>query len=274
MANAIAGVKRVIAVASGKGGVGKSTTAMNLAVALGLKGLKVGVLDADVYGPSQPRMLGVKDAKPDSDGQWIEPVVAHGVSVMSMGFLVGETTPTVWRGPMVQSALTQMLRQVRWGTEDAPLDVLVLDMPPGTGDTQLSITQNVALAGAVIVSTPQDIALIDARKGLEMFRKVNVPVLGVVENMSVFCCPNCGHESHIFGAHGARGMAEELGYDVLAEVPLELEVRENSDAGKPMVVAAPDGKAAAVYRQLADRVWDKISAPVPDGVGAVKIVIE
>lgn len=274
MANAVAGVKRVIAVASGKGGVGKSTTAMNLAVALGLKGLNVGVLDADVYGPSQPRMLGVKDAQPESDGQWIEPVIAHGVKLMSMGFLVDENTPTVWRGPMVQSALMQMLRQVRWGTEEAPLDVLVLDMPPGTGDTQLSITQNVALAGAVIVSTPQDIALIDARKGLEMFKKVNVPLLGVVENMSVFCCPNCGHESHIFGAHGAKVMAEELGYDVLAEVPLELEVRENTDAGKPMVVAAPDSKAAAVYRTLADRVWDKISAPMPDGVGAVKIVIE
>ena len=274
MANAIAGVKRVIAVASGKGGVGKSTTAMNLAVALGLKGLKVGVLDADVYGPSQPRMLGVKDAKPESDGQWIEPVVAHGIKVMSMGFLVDEATPTVWRGPMVQSALTQMLRQVRWGTEEDPLDVLVLDMPPGTGDTQLSITQNVALAGAVIVSTPQDIALIDARKGLEMFRKVNVDVLGVVENMSVFCCPNCGEETHIFGAHGAKAMADELGYEVLAEVPLELEVREFSDAGKPMVVASPDGKAAAVYRTLADRVWDKISVPSSDATGPVKIVIE
>jgi ATP-binding protein involved in chromosome partitioning len=274
MATEIAGVKRVIAVASGKGGVGKSTTAMNLAVALGLRGLSVGILDADVYGPSQPRMLGVKDAKPESDGEMIEPVVAHGVKLMSMGFLVDETTPTVWRGPMVQSALTQMLRQVRWGTDEAPLDVLVLDMPPGTGDTQLSITQNVALSGAVIVSTPQDIALIDARKGLEMFKKVNVPVLGVVENMSVFCCPNCGHESHIFGSHGAAAMAEELGYDVLAEVPLELEVREMTDSGRPLVIGAPDSKAAAVYRGLAEKVWDKISAPVPDGSGAVRIVIE
>lgn len=272
MATEIAGVRRVIAVASGKGGVGKSTTAMNLAVALGLQGLRVGLLDADIYGPSQPRMLGVKDAKPESDGQWIEPVVSHGVALMSMGFMVDETTPTVWRGPMVQSALTQMLRQVRWGTDEAPLDVLVLDMPPGTGDTQLSITQNVALAGAVIVSTPQDIALIDARKGLEMFRKVNVPVLGVVENMSVFCCPSCGHESAIFGAHGAAAMADELGYDVLAEVPLELEIREHTDNGRPLVIAAPDSKAAGIYRAMAAKVWDKIS--VPSEVGAVKIVIE
>ena len=274
MANEISGVKRVIAVASGKGGVGKSTTAMNLAVALGLQGLKVGLLDADVYGPSQPRMLGVKDAKPDSDGQWIEPVVAHGIKLMSMGFLVDETTPTVWRGPMVQSALMQMLRQVRWGTAENPLDVMVLDMPPGTGDTQLSITQNVALAGAVIVSTPQDIALIDARKGLEMFRKVNVPLLGVVENMSVFVCPNCNHESHIFGAHGAAAMAAELGFDLLAEVPLALEIRENTDAGRPLVIAAPDSAAAATYRALASKVWEKISAPVAEGGGAVKIVIE
>ena len=274
MATEIAGVRRVIAVASGKGGVGKSTTAMNLAVALGLKGLSVGLLDADVYGPSQPRMLGVKNAKPESDGEWIEPVVAHGVKLMSMGFLVDEATPTVWRGPMVTSALTQMMRQVRWGSVQKPLDVLVLDMPPGTGDTQLSITQNIALAGAVIVSTPQDIALIDARKGLEMFRKVNVPVLGVVENMSVFVCPNCDHESHIFGAHGAAAMAEELGYEVLAEVPLELEIREHTDSGRPLVINKPDSKAAAIYRELADRVWAKIEMPVTGSTGPVKIVIE
>ncbi len=262
----------MIAVASGKGGVGKSTTAMNLAVALGLKGLNVGLLDADIYGPSQPRMMGVKDAKPDSDGQWIEPVVAHGIKLMSMGFMVDEATPTVWRGPMVQSALLQMLRQVRWGTEKKPLDVLVLDMPPGTGDTQLTLTQQVALAGAVIVSTPQDIALIDARKGLEMFKKVNVPVLGVVENMSVFCCPKCGEESRIFGAHGARDMAVTLGYDLLAEVPLDMQVREMTDNGNPLVIAAPDSKAAAVYRGLADQVWRKVETPQPSA--GVKIVIE
>jgi len=272
MANTIPGVARVIAVASGKGGVGKSTTAMNLAVALGLRGLNVGLLDADVYGPSQPRMLGVKDAKPDSDGQWIEPVVAHGIKLMSMGFMVDEATPTVWRGPMVQSALLQMLRQVRWGTDAKPLDVLVLDMPPGTGDTQLTMTQQVALAGAVIVSTPQDIALIDARKGLEMFKKVNVPVLGIVENMSVFCCPHCGKDSPIFGAHGARDMAATLGYDLLAEVPLDMQVREMTDSGRPLVVGAPDSKAAAVYRALAERVWTKIEAPRE--TGPVKIVIE
>lgn len=274
MANDIPGVQRIIAVASGKGGVGKSTTAMNLAVALGLKGLKVGILDADIYGPSQPRMMGVKDAKPDSDGQWIEPVVAHGIKLMSMGFMVDEATPTVWRGPMVQSALMQMLKQVRWGSGDKPLDVLVLDMPPGTGDVQLSICQNVVLAGAVIVSTPQDIALIDARKGLEMFKKVGVSVLGIVENMSVYCCPACGHESHIFGSHGAQHMASDLGFEVLAEVPLALEIRENTDAGRPLVITAPDSPAAATYRGLADKVWEKISAPVPEGSGTVKIVIE
>jgi len=272
MAAKVEGVAHVVAVASGKGGVGKSTTAANLAVALALQGLKVGLMDADVYGPSQPRMMGVKDAKPESDGQMITPIVAHGVKVMSMGFLVDEATPTVWRGPMVQSALMQMLRQVRWGAEGAPLDILVLDMPPGTGDTQLSITQQVALDGAVIVSTPQDIALIDARKGLEMFRKVNVPVLGMVENMSVFVCPHCGEASHVFGAHGAQAMAEELGYDLLGEVPLELDVREKGDAGMPVVIGSPDSKAAEVYRAMAVAVWEKVQAA--QDVGPVKIVIE
>ncbi len=266
-------VRHIIAVASGKGGVGKSTTAANLAVALGLQGLQVGLLDADIYGPSQPRMLGVKDAQPDSDGQTIQPVINHGVRLMSMGFLVDETTPTVWRGPMVQSALTQMLKQVAWGSEKAPLDVLVVDMPPGTGDTQLSLTQQVALSGAVIVSTPQDMALLDARKGLEMFKKVNVPILGLVENMCVFCCPNCGHEAPIFGAHGTRDLAAKLGYDLLAEVPLEMPVRELTDSGTPVVVGAPDSKAAAAYRQLAARVWEKLQRPaaVPS---SVKIVFE
>ncbi len=266
-------VQHIIAVASGKGGVGKSTTAANLAVALGLQGLNVGLLDADIYGPSQPRMLGVKDAQPDSDGQTIQPVINHGVRLMSMGFLVDETTPTVWRGPMVQSALTQMLKQVAWGTSTSPLDVLVVDMPPGTGDTQLSLTQQVALSGAVIVSTPQDIALLDARKGLEMFKKVNVPILGLVENMSVFCCPNCGTASPIFGAHGTRDLASSLGYDLLAEVPLEMPVRELTDSGTPVVIGAPDSLAAAAYRQLAARVWAKLQLPtaVPS---SVKIVFE
>ena len=266
-------VRHIIAVASGKGGVGKSTTAVNLAVALGLQGLQVGLLDADIYGPSQPRMLGVKGAEPVSDGQTIQPVINHGVRLMSMGFLVDETTPTVWRGPMVQSALQQMLRQVAWGTEKNPLDVLVIDMPPGTGDTQLSLTQNVALSGAVIVSTPQDIALIDARKGLEMFRKVNVPILGLVENMSVFCCPNCGHQSPIFGAHGTRTMAKELGYDLLAEVPLEMPVREHTDSGTPVVLGAPDSQAALCYRQLAEKVWAKLQTPTA-APSSVKIVFE
>jgi ATP-binding protein involved in chromosome partitioning len=270
---AIPFVQHIIAVASGKGGVGKSTTAMNLAVALAVQGLRVGLLDADIYGPSQPHMLGVRGRQPESDGERIRPVVNHGVALMSMGFLVDETTPTVWRGPMVQSALTQMLRQVVWGTAEAPLDVLVVDMPPGTGDTQLSLVQNVALSGAVIVSTPQDVALLDARKGLEMFRKVNVPILGLVENMSVFCCPNCGHSSAIFGAHGAKQLAEELGYAVLAEVPLALDIRTHTDTGRPLVVSLPDSPAAAVYRAMAATVWGMLQAKT-DKVGPVKIVIE
>lgn len=270
--SAIAGVKHIVAVASGKGGVGKSTTAMNLAVALAVSGLKVGLLDADVYGPSQPRMLGVKDKKPVSDGERITPVIAHGVKLMSMGFMVDENTPMVWRGPMVQSALLQMLKQVVWGTADEPLDVLVLDMPPGTGDTQLSIAQQAALDGAVIVSTPQDIALIDARKGLEMFKKVNVPILGIVENMSMFCCPHCGKDTPLFGHGGARKMAKDLGYDVLGEVPLDVDVREKTDAGKPVVISLPDSRAAEVYRDMAAAVWAKISADVKPK--AVKIVME
>lgn len=269
MANSIEGVTHIIAVASGKGGVGKSTTSANLAVALAAKGLKVGLLDADVYGPSAPRMLGVKDAKPESDGERIDPVLAHGLKVMSMGFLVDEHTPMVWRGPMVQSALIQMLRQVNW----APLDVLVVDMPPGTGDTQLAMSQQVALSGAVIVSTPQDIALIDARKGLEMFNKVNVPILGIVENMSMFCCPNCGYETPIFGVHGARQMADELGYELLAQVPLEVAVREQTDNGLPVVIGLPQTRSAEVYRQLATRVWEKLTLEAPE-TGPVKIVIE
>jgi ATP-binding protein involved in chromosome partitioning len=273
MASGIDGVTYIIAVASGKGGVGKSTTSANLAVGLAQRGLKVGLLDADVYGPSIPRMLGVKDAKPESDGENITPVENHGVKVMSMGFLVDERTPMVWRGPMVQSALMQMIRQVTWGT----LDVLVIDMPPGTGDTQLSISQQVALSGAIIVSTPQDIALIDARKGLEMFNKVNVPIVGMVENMSMFCCPNCGYESPIFGVHGMRDMASELGYELLAQVPLEMAVREQTDEGLPVVLQTEQSRSAQVYRQLATRVWEKLTkemAPAGSSAEKVKIVIE
>lgn len=265
----IEGVKHIIAVASGKGGVGKSTTAMNLAVALSVQGLQVGLLDADVYGPSQPRMMGLKDAKPESDGQRITPVMNHGVKVMSMGFLVEEDTPMVWRGPMVQSALKQMISQVDW----APLDVLVIDMPPGTGDTQLSITQTLSLSGAVIVSTPQDIALIDARKGLEMFKKVNVPILGMVENMSTFCCPHCGKSTDIFSTGGAKLEAERLGVELLAQMPLSLDVRELTDDGKPLVLHKPDSAEAALYRAMAAGVWQKLS-DVRSSPAAVKIVIE
>jgi ATP-binding protein involved in chromosome partitioning len=271
MSQAIPGVRHIIAVGSGKGGVGKSTTAMNLAVALSVQGLKVGLLDADVYGPSVPRMMGLENAPPSSDdGKTIDPALAHGVKVMSMGFLVDEDTPMVWRGPMVQSALRQMLFQVKW----APLDVLVVDMPPGTGDTQLSMAQAVPLSGAVIVSTPQDIALLDARKGLNMFRKVGVPILGMVENMSLFICPSCGHEAHIFSHKGAEHAAAELGVPFLGAVPLDLDVREKTDSGKPLVIHAPDGKPAAIYRAMAKQVTDTLAANEAKAAQPVKIVIE
>ncbi len=272
-------MRHVIAVASGKGGVGKSTTAVNLAVALAAMGQRVGLLDADVYGPSQPRMLDVVGREPHSNGEVITPVISNGVRVMSMGFLVDEKTPMVWRGPMVQSALLQMVKQVEWGTAKTPLDILVVDMPPGTGDIQLSLTQNVTLSGAVIVSTPQDIALIDARKGLEMFRKVNVPILGIVENMSVFCCPACGHETPIFASGGATAMAKDLGIALLAEVPLDVMIRTNTDAGKPLVLSAPDSAAAAIYRGLAKKVVEALAKTQPSLVGRLvqkikKVVIE
>ncbi|MDE1148460.1 MAG: iron-sulfur cluster carrier protein ApbC [Azospirillaceae bacterium] len=252
----IPGVGAIIAVASGKGGVGKSTTSVNLALALAANGLKVGLLDADIYGPSMPRMMGLS-GKPDSaDGKHLDPLVNYGVKVMSMGFLVAEDTPMIWRGPMVMSALTQMLRDVAW----APLDVLVVDMPPGTGDAQLTMAQSVPLAGAVIVSTPQDIALLDARKGLNMFRRVDVPVLGIIENMSYFCCPNCGHRSDIFSHGGAREEAQKLGIEFLGEVPLDIAIRETSDAGTPITVTQPDGVHAQTYRAIAARVAEKIKA--------------
>jgi ATP-binding protein involved in chromosome partitioning len=262
----IPGVQSVIAVASGKGGVGKSTVAVNLALALSQLGLKVGLLDADIYGPSVPRLLGINQ-KPVSDGKKLQPIEKFGLKAMSIGFLVGEDAPLVWRGPMVQSALTQMMNDVAW----APLDVLVLDMPPGTGDAQLTIAQRVPLKGAVIVSTPQDIALIDARKGLQMFRKTEVPVLGIVENMSVFVCPHCGEASHIFGHGGARATAEELDAPFLGEIPLVPAIRETSDAGTPIVALAPQSAEAQAFVAVAKLVMDKIAAPQRP---APRIVIE
>ena len=271
MPKGIEGVKYVIAVASGKGGVGKSTTAVNLAVALSVAGHKVGILDADVYGPSLPRMMGLKDGSASSeDGKTINPALSHGVKVMSMGFLVEEDTPMVWRGPMVLSALKQMMFDVKW----APLDVLIIDMPPGTGDTQLSIAQSVGLDGAVIISTPQDIALLDAKKGLNMFRKVHVPIIGMVENMSMFICPDCGHEAHIFSHGGAEKAAKDLEVPFLAALPLDLTVRENTDAGKPVVISAPDSAPAAIYRKLAEDVWQTLEDNAAKASGPVKIVIE
>ncbi|MBB4006945.1 iron-sulfur cluster carrier protein ApbC [Allorhizobium taibaishanense] len=250
----IPGIGAIIAVASGKGGVGKSTTAVNLALALQANGLKVGILDADVYGPSMPRLLGITGRPQQIDGRIIVPMENYGLKAMSIGFLVDEGTAMIWRGPMVQSALMQMLREVAWGE----LDVLVVDMPPGTGDAQLTMAQQVPLTGAVIVSTPQDLALIDARKGISMFNKVEVPVLGVVENMSYFIAPDTGARYDIFGHGGARAEAEAIGAPFLGEVPLTISIREHSDAGTPIVVAEPDGPQAKVYREIATRVWSEV----------------
>lgn len=264
-----ANVKHIIAVASGKGGVGKSTVAANLAVALAKNGLKVGLLDADIYGPSVPTLLGARHAKPEQHDDYLVPLEAHGIKIMSMGFLVDEEAPMVWRGPMVQSALVQMLRDVRWGTVDEPLDVLVLDMPPGTGDTQLTIAQKIKLSGAVIVSTPQDIALLDTVKGVNMFVKVAVPVLGIIQNMSIFCCPECGHQEHIFGHDGARKRAEELNIRFLGDIPLDMALRETSDQGVP--AAAQDnhpmaqlfiGMAKNIYGLLQEKSGLQKPAPI------------
>jgi ATP-binding protein involved in chromosome partitioning len=245
----IPGIERIIAVASGKGGVGKSTTAVNLALALSSLGWRIGILDCDIFGPSLPRLLNLK-TKPQVENRAIQPLVAYGVKAMSIGFMIDEEEPVVWRGPMVMAAVQQMLREVAWGE----LDCLVVDMPPGTGDAQLTLAQNVALAGAVIVSTPQDLALVDARRGISMFNKVDVPVLGIVENMSYFLCPHCGARSDIFAHGGAHHEAERLGVPFLGEVPLALGIRETSDAGNPIVIAEPESLYAAAYRDIATQV--------------------
>lgn len=262
------GIGAIIAVASGKGGVGKSTTAVNLALGLRDLGLKVGVLDADIYGPSMPKLLGIK-GRPEMVGQRLKPMLGYGLKVMSIGFLVEEETPMIWRGPMVMSALTQMMRDVDWGE----LDVMVVDMPPGTGDAQLTMAQQVPLRGAIIVSTPQDLALIDARRGIAMFRRVNVPVLGIVENMSYFLCPSCGTRSDIFGHGGAREEATRLGVPFLGEVPLHMAIREKSDAGKPVTAVEPDGPHAQIFRDIAAKVRDQLVTPGAART-APKIVIE
>ena len=260
----IPGVDAVIAVASGKGGVGKSTTAVNLALGLRDLGLKVGMLDADIYGPSLPKLLAIKEKPQTIGGTRLKPIDRYGLTVMSIGFLIDEETPMIWRGPMVMSAITQMLREVEWGK----LDVMVVDMPPGTGDAQLTMAQQVPLKGAVIVSTPQDLALIDARRGVAMFKRVNVPVLGVVENMSYFLCPSCGSRSDIFGHGGAHKEAERLGVPFLGEVPLHMTIREKSDSGLPVVATEPDGEHAKIYREIAAKVRDQIkgSTRVPPNI--------
>ena len=266
----VPGVEAIIAVASGKGGVGKSTTAVNLALALHQNGLRVGILDADVYGPSLPRLLKLSGRPQPLTGRLIRPMEAYGLKAMSMGLLVDEEAPMIWRGPMVVSALTQLLREVAWGD----LDVMVVDMPPGTGDAQLTMAQQVPLAGAVIVSTPQDLALIDARKGLAMFQRVDVPVLGIIENMSYFICPHCGERSELFGHGGARHEAERLEVPFLGEIPLDMAIRSTSDAGTPIVAAEPAGKSAAIYRAIASRIQEQLAANKSGGRSPPRIVIE
>ena len=265
------GVASIVAVASGKGGVGKSTTSVNVALGLAAAGHKVGLLDADIYGPSMPRMMGITGKPNSSDGHNLDALENYGIKVMSMGFLVEEDTPMIWRGPMVQSALEQMMRDVNWGE----LDVMIIDMPPGTGDAQLTMAQKVPLTGAIIVSTPQDIALLDARRGLNMFRKVDVPVLGLIENMSYFNCPHCGERSDIFSHGGAKSEAERLGMDFLGEIPLHISIRETSDGGNPIVVSEPDGEHSKAYRAIADKVWDSIGRTLgAQTQAAPKIVVQ
>ncbi|MBY0465693.1 MAG: iron-sulfur cluster carrier protein ApbC [Burkholderiales bacterium] len=253
-------VKNIVAVASGKGGVGKSTTTVNLALALAAEGAKVGILDADIYGPSQPMMMGIEGRPESVDGQTMEPLENYGLQVMSIGFLVDKDEAMIWRGPMATQALDQLLRQTNW----KELDYLLVDMPPGTGDIQLTLSQKVPLTGAVIVTTPQDIALLDARKGIKMFEKVGVPILGIVENMAVYCCPNCGHTEHIFGADGGKRMAADYNMDYLGALPLNMQIRVQADSGKPTVVADPDGEVAGIYKSVARQVAIKIAARAKD----------
>ncbi|MDH5218477.1 MAG: iron-sulfur cluster carrier protein ApbC [Gammaproteobacteria bacterium] len=253
-------IKNIIAVASGKGGVGKSTTSVNLALALAAEGASVGILDADIYGPSQPRMLGIT-ARPDSkDGNSMEPMENHGIQAMSIGFLIEEETPMIWRGPMVTQALEQLLNETNW----RELDYLIIDLPPGTGDIQLTLAQKIPVSGAVIVTTPQDIALLDARKGLKMFEKVNVPVLGIIENMSIHICSNCGHEEHIFGQGGGQRMSDDYDVDFLGALPLDISIREQTDTGKPTVAADPDSRLTQIYREIGRRVAAKLSTQAKD----------
>ena len=253
-------VKNIIAVASGKGGVGKSTTAVNLALALAAEGASVGMLDADIYGPSQPTMLGITGRPESRDGKTLEPMMGHGLQAISIGFMIDVDTPMVWRGPMVTQALEQLLKDTHW----KGVDYLVVDLPPGTGDIQLTLAQKVPVTGAVIVTTPQDIALIDARKGLKMFEKVGIPIIGIVENMSTHICSNCGHEEHIFGAGGAEKMCKDFNAEFLGALPLDIRIREQTDSGKPTVVADPDGRSAEIYRRIARRVAVKISEQAKD----------
>jgi ATP-binding protein involved in chromosome partitioning len=269
-AQTVPGVKHLIAVASGKGGVGKSTTAVNLALGFQALGLKAGIMDADIYGPSQPRLLGLKGRPEVASGKTLKPMRAYGLEAMSMGFMVDEGTPIVWRGPMVVQALNQMLREVAWGD----LDVLVIDMPPGTGDVQLTMAQTVPLSGAVIVSTPQDLALIDAKKSLAMFQKVNVPILGIVENMSQFICPKCGERSDIFGHGGAAREAASLGVPFLGAVPLHMDIRAKSDSGEPVTATEPDGPHAAVFKELAAKTWEQVLAAKGEATAGKPIDLE
>jgi ATP-binding protein involved in chromosome partitioning len=267
----VPGIKNIIAVASGKGGVGKSTTAVNLALALAAEGASVGMLDADIYGPSQPIMLGIRGRPESRDGKSLEPMEGHGIQAMSIGFLIDSDTPMVWRGPMVTQALEQLLNETKW----REIDYLVVDLPPGTGDIQLTLAQRVPVTGAVIVTTPQDIALIDARKGLKMFEKVGVPILGVVENMSTHICSKCGHEEHIFGAGGGERMGKDHNVELLGSLPLDVAIREHADSGRPTLVADPDGRVSQIYKQIARRVAVKIAEKAQDHSAAFpKIVVQ